>query len=264
MIAGRLSWWQGSLAELIYPRVCSFCDGTDPISPDFCICDSCAEAIQEIAEPLCEICGLPVPGLRDGGARSCGRCLSNPPAFGRARYGLRYKGAVRDAVVRFKYAGFLYVGRTLSELFVQAFERHFDRGEFDLIIPVPVHGKRLIRRGFNQSVILAERLSFRTTIPLDRVSLRKTKDTIPQVGLPKKRRTENLRNSFGISRPERIRGRRILLIDDVATTGSTIAEASRALIRGKASRVDALVLAVNLEPLPRSGSTNRNEHTSEP
>ena len=133
----------------------------------------------------------------------------------------------------------------LSPMFsMAAFERHYDRKEFDLIIPVPVHRKRLFQRGFNQAVILASKLSAKTRLPLYRRSLIKVKDTPPQARLPRAQRIANLRNSFGVHDPVNVRKKNVLLIDDVATTGSTIAEATKTLLKAGASRVDALVLAL--------------------
>ncbi|HMK36636.1 MAG TPA: ComF family protein, partial [Desulfomonilaceae bacterium] len=162
----------------------------------------------------------------------------------RARFGVYHDGMLRDALVRFKYQGDLYTGRALSELFVQAFYRHFSGEQFHVLIPVPIHVKRLTNRGFNQSLILAQRLSDATGIPVSRSGLRKITDTPPQVGLKRSERISNLKGSFGVFRPADVRGRRILLVDDVATTGSTIAECARTIRAAKAGRVDVLVLAL--------------------
>ncbi len=149
--------------------------------------------------------------------------------------------------LRFKFAGALHVATALSQILIEAFRRHFQPADFDLIVPVPIHRRRLIHRGFNQVVVLAEKLSQDTGIPLDRTSFKKIKDTPPQVGLTRPARVKNLRGSFGIQRSNRIRGRKVLLVDDVATTGSTIAEAAKTIMRGGAARVDVLVLAVRME-----------------
>jgi ComF family protein len=135
----------------------------------------------------------------------------------------------------------------MSQILTEAFRRHFRPADFDLIVPVPIHRRRLIHRGFNQVVVLAKKLSKDTDIPLDRTSFKKIKDTPPQVGLTRPARVKNLRGSFGIQRSNRIRDRKVLLVDDVATTGSTIAEAAKAIMRGGAARVDVLVLAVRME-----------------
>jgi ComF family protein len=148
--------------------------------------------------------------------------------------------------LRFKFAGFLYAGRALSDLLLETFEKHFEAEDFDRIVPIPIHDRRLAARGFNQAVILVERVAFATGIPFDRFTFRKMRDTRPQVGLSRRERIANLKGSFGVAHKEQVQGRRILLIDDVATTGSTIQEASRTLLKAGAVRVDALVLALRI------------------
>jgi ComF family protein len=155
---------------------------------------------------------------------------------------------VRNALVRFKYYGALHAARALSDLLIETFFRDLKPNEFSMIVPVPIHPRRLLQRGFNQTVVLAERLSQATSIPLDRRSLLKIKDTPPQVGLPRPERIKNLKGSFGVRSSSRIKDAKVLIVDDVATTGSTIREAAKTVMRGGAARVDALVLALRLEP----------------
>jgi len=241
-----------ALSALLFPRTCTFCDERLSEAGDSLLCNACLESIHAVAPPFCEGCGLPLPGIIGEEARYCGRCLSDPPTYGRARYGVQYEGPVRDAMVKFKYSRALHMGRGLSVLLLDAFYRHFQQGDFDFIVPVPMHRRRLVQRGFNQAAVLAERISRRILTPIDRTSLIKTKDTPPQVGLPRSQRIKNLKNAFAVSHPEKIRDRRILLIDDVATTGSTVNECSRTLLKAKAASVDALVLALRLAPSPGS------------
>lgn len=236
---------KGALSDLFLPPACGICDGTEEVEPHSFLCRACRSLVLEVEPPMCLTCGLPVPGVAFSDAGICGRCMKTPPPYGRTRYGLYYQGPVRDALLRFKYSGGLYASRPLARLLVEAFARHFDPDEFDVIVPVPVHRSRLISRGFNQVVILSERLARKTGIPLDRRSLVKTRRTIPQVGLEREKRLKNLSGSFGISRADRVKNRRVLLVDDVATTGATIAEASKALLKGRAARVDALVLCMS-------------------
>ncbi len=232
-----------ALLNTLFPRRCVFCD-SDRVEPKSFLCQKCYESIRVISHPFCSQCGLPVPGLAAQSEGLCGRCLSQPPLYSRARYGVYYEGPLREALIRFKYYAALTAGKTLSDLLIAAFQRHYDRGEFDVIIPVPVHRKRLFQRGFNQAVILAVNLSSKVTLPVDRRSLIKVKDTPPQAQLSRAQRISNLRNSFSAHDPVNVLEKNVLLIDDVATTGSTIAEATKTLLKAGAARVDALVLAL--------------------
>ncbi len=238
-----LSCLSRSFSSLFFPPVCGFC-GCALEDPDTVLCEGCADSLRIIHEDVCRQCGIPVPGLPSGADGLCGRCLTHPGRYERARYGVEYTGPLRDALIRFKFSGALHTGKGLGEILVGAFHRNFAPEEFDVILPVPLYPTRLAARGFNQVVVLAERLSPATGIPLDRTSFKKIRDTPPQVGLPRTERVKNLRGSFRVSRPDRIRERSVLLIDDVATTGSTVAEAAKTIARAGASRVTALVLAL--------------------
>jgi ComF family protein len=242
----ELSTLREALSDLLFPPRCAFCDDDSKDVSRCSFCEECLGSLRPIEPPICERCGMPVPSLMEPSAKFCGRCLSDPPPYTRARYGVQYEGALRDALLRFKFGGHLSVGRALSELLLETFEKHFASSDFDIIVPIPMYDRRLPSRGFNQAVILAEGVESGTGIPLDRFSFRKIKDTPPQVGLTRRERVANLKRSFSVSKPDRIRGRRILLIDDVATTGSTIEEASRTLLKAGAGRVEALVLALRM------------------
>jgi ComF family protein len=243
MLTAWLSFVQRALSDLFFPRTCSFCDSPH-VGVDSCLCETCRDSLRFLTHSVCHTCGLPVPGVADAETATCGRCLTQPPRYTMARYGTYYEGPLKDALVRFKYHAALHTGPGLSELLIQAFHRHFDESEFDVIVPVPIHLNKLRQRGFNQALVLAQRLSAETGIPLNRTTLKKMKDTPPQVGLTRRERLTNLKGAFGISKPAVIRDRRVLLVDDVATTGSTIAECSRTIVSEKAARVDVLVLAL--------------------
>jgi ComF family protein len=246
------------LAEVAFPRLCAFCSSDRNVDPDSMLCATCAGSVEPIRSPFCDRCGRPFPSFTGVPLHYCGECLSNPPAYHRARFDVEYEEPVRGAITRFKYGSAFQMARPLSLLLAQAFQDHFSDHEIDLILSIPMHRKSLIRRGFNQALVLAERLARHTGIPLDRNSCTKTKDTAPQAGLSRKERITNLRGSFGIARADRLAGRRVLLVDDVSTTGSTVREAARIIVKkGKAERVDVLVLAVRL---PSSGvSASRPE-----
>jgi len=119
----------------------------------------------------------------------------------------------------------------------------FDIRDYSLIIPVPLHPIRLRKRGFNQSVILARHIAHRFSLPLDFSALRRRVDTVPQVNLGKTERGKNIKGAFEVVCSEKIRDQKVLLVDDVYTTGSTVRECTRTLLRGRAKEVAVLTLA---------------------
>jgi ComF family protein len=258
-----------SLWAIFFPPSCAFCNSS---RAEFRtgICTSCLESVRRVSEPFCTQCGLPVPGLSLQESGLCGRCLIKPPPYRKARYAVYYEGPLRDALISFKFGRALDVSRTLSHFMVEAFHKHFSSDEFDIIIPVPLHQSRLLQRGFNQAVILGHHIAASTGLPLERSTLLKVKDTPPQVGLPRAQRVANLRNSFATKDTGKIRGKRVLLVDDVATTGSTLTEAAKTLMKSGATTVGTLALALrtadslNLAPRVLDVNEQANSRLEEP
>ena len=180
----------------------------------------------------------------------CGRCLTKTPPYDKARYGVYYEQFVRAGVTRLKFHASLFNVRPIAELLISAFYRHYPDEKFDAIIPVPVHRKRLVGRGFNQVITISERLSKETGIVLDRTSLVKSRDTKPQVGLSRARRLVNLKNAFKVSCAEKISNKRILIVDDVSTTGTTVSEAAKAVRKAGAVYVAVMVVALRTKNQP--------------
>jgi ComF family protein len=237
------SSFKDALSDLFFPPVCPFCDSPD-VDSGGGLCSDCVESIHKIEEPFCRQCGLPLSESHAAGTLFCGQCLTGSPAYHEARYGVRYKGALREGLKRFKYGGALYATDALSDLLIDTFHKHYKPDQFDLILPIPIHRKKLRERGFNQVIVLAENLSRHAGIPVDRTCLKKLLDTPPQASLTRQERLGNLRGSFLVTRPGAIKNKRVLLVDDVATTGSTISEAARTVKKAGAARIDALVLAL--------------------
>ncbi|MBI5568450.1 MAG: ComF family protein [Desulfomonile tiedjei] len=246
MIRAYIREVRESFSSLLFPPVCSFCDALGTEEP-FDLCRSCQCALKWVSPPFCEHCGRPLVGLSSDGINYCGRCLSAPPPYTRARYAVFYEGGLRDGLLRFKYHAALHVGGTLSALLIEAFEKYWRPEDFHLILPVPVHRKRLVQRGFNQALLLARKLSRVSGIPVAPRTLVKIRDTRPQVGLTLKERKINLSKSFGIACAQDVRDRSILLVDDVATTGTTLAEASKTILDAGAQSVQALALALRAD-----------------
>lgn len=238
-----------ALAELLFPTLCLSCGTVMPAREGHPFCGGCRAGLRLITSPLCPSCGIPYPP-DEGPDHLCGRCLLKKPSFRASRsYGL-YEAVLHDAVHAFKYRGNLTLGEQLGRLMADHDYPSFRIEDYELIVPVPLHRRRLRQRGFNQSVHLAREVSRRRGIPLDFLALRRVVDTESQAGLKKDERQSNMKSAFSVTAPERIRGRRILLVDDVHTTGSTLGECARTLLKEGAESVGTLTLARAIqEPL---------------
>jgi len=230
------------IADIIFPPRCIACgellERHDPLP----FCPPCMAGIHFIGSPLCPRCGTPFPAA-EGEDHLCGGCLITERPYAVARSVGRYEETLLMAIHRFKYRGKTGIGDLLSRIMADFADKTWDMTVFERILPVPLHRRRLRERGFNQAVILARGLSKRFNIPLDFTALRRDLFTPPQVGLDRKQRLANVRGAFTVAHPERIVGRRLLLVDDVYTTGSTLTECARVLIRAKAEAVAILTLA---------------------
>lgn len=151
-------------------------------------------------------------------------------------------GTIRQAILLFKYGGRLSLGRHLGRLMVEVADRLLDPREFDLLIPVPLHPKREQERGFNQATLLAKEVGRGCGLPVGRRLLRRVRATEAQRGA-RKEREANVKGAFRVDRPEKVNGRRVLLIDDVFTTGATVSECAKALMAAGAAEVAVYTLA---------------------
>jgi len=206
------------------------------------ICPDCLSKIRWIEPPLCTLCGVPFLSSEVEN-HPCGACLTRGKYFTMARAVGYYEGPLREAIHRWKYEEKNYLTLFFGEKLAEGFCRYWDPQSFDLIIPVPLHSKRLRERGFNQALLLVKELSRRTRIPYSKRLLQKRILTPPQVNLSGGEREKGVRGSFHIQRDEEIEGKSILLVDDVYTTGATVNECSKVLLKAGAERVDVLTIA---------------------
>ena len=238
-----LSFLKNSLFSAVMPEVCLFC-GSVGLNGDSSICPECQSSIRWVSQPFCKVCGQPLRTGSSVNPNLCGTCLSSPPIYDTARYGLYYENSVRAAITRFKFDSSLSNSKPLADFLVQTFYRYYADVKFDVILPAPLHTKRLLSRGFNQTVILSRRLSKITGIPLDRTSIVKVRNTEPQARLSRSKRLSNLSNAFEIKHVKQIIGKRVLIVDDVSTTGATITEAAKVVKKAGAGYIGILVLAL--------------------
>ncbi|MBS3920764.1 MAG: ComF family protein [Deltaproteobacteria bacterium] len=212
------------------------------------ICPDCLSKIRWIEPPLCTLCGTPFLSRRIEN-HPCGACLTRRKYFTMARAVGYYEGPLREAIHRWKYEEKSYLTSFFGEKLAEGFRRYWGPGSFDLLVPVPLHSKRLRERGFNQALLLAKELSQRTRIPYSKRLLQKRISTPPQVHLSGRKREKGVKGSFHIQRDEAIKGKTILLVDDVYTTGATVNECSKVLLKAGAERVDVLTVAHAIKQL---------------
>jgi ComF family protein len=231
-----------SLVDVVFPPRCIACDHILEDQEDRPFCPPCVSLICYITSPLCPCCGIPLPGA-EGTDHFCGDCLRARPPFSVARSVARYETILLDAIHTFKYNGKITNGQVLGKMMAEYEYHDFNISSYSLIIPVPLHRRRLRERGFNQAVILAKEIAGRFSLPLDLRSLKRRIFTEAQVGLGKDRRASNVKGAFDVSDSEKIAGQKIILVDDVYTTGSTVRECAGILMKNKAAEVAVLTLA---------------------
>ncbi len=231
------------LAELLaFPSVCRRC-GTLLENPgEGLVCPACWAALAPCRAPHCPACGRFFDG--DGDSHPCASCLRRTSPLDAVRSAARYDGAVKEILLLFKYRGLRPLGRPLA-LFL-----HRTLGEddppwkdADLLVPVPLHRARRRERGFNQAGVLARELSRLTEVPWTGRVLRKTTPLRQQAGRSAVERRRAVRGVFRAVRPGAVRGRVVVLVDDVCTTGSTLGECARVLKRAGAAEVRAVTVA---------------------
>lgn len=233
-----------SLLNLIYPERCYVCSRPIARRRECGICAGCRAKVAalKIKPPRCPSCGLPFRSFQDTSEHLCGNCILHAPPYSGARSFGYYSAELSRTIQGFKFQGKKNFIGLLAPLLEGTFLESWTRADFDLLMPVPLHPKRRRERGYNQSEILARSLARRLALPWS-PALARVRPTAPQVGLTDAQRQENVRGAFHCRRPEQVSKRRILLIDDVMTTGATVASAAKALLDAGALRVSVLTVA---------------------
>jgi len=238
-----------SLITVIYPSQCRHCDESLTPSDGHYICKSCWQQVEFIEKPYCEVCGFPLnPGaaLTDK-VSSCDRCREREKGiktwFRKARSIAYYDSAVGEAIRLLKYSGKTVMAKPLANLMIEAMPAFFGMEDYDYIIPMPSHKKSKRKRGYNQMELIGQRVSRAIGIPIEMRSFIKTRNTRQLAGLSYEERFEEIRNAFDVPDPSELAGKKVLLIDDVFTSGATVAESAKTLARkGKIKYVDVFTL----------------------
>lgn len=234
------------LVDTVLPPVCAACQ--EPIGSRDALCPACWAEVDFLTPPLCHRLGIRLP-YSTGGVMISAAAAARPPVFDRARAVAHYDAALRRLVHRFKFQDHYELRRLFAIWLEHAGQELL--ADADLIVPVPLTRGRLLWRRFNQAAVLANELSQRTGVPAEALALRRIKPTRSQVGLSLSERRLNVRGAFAVSaqRRRRIEGRRVLLIDDVITTGATADACARALYKAGAAGVDVLAVGRVDSPL---------------
>jgi ComF family protein len=242
-----LKYFGAGLLEFFLPRMCLFCG--DPVgeTAPVAVCPACEAQITWVASPLCTCCGR-VFESRDGADRVCGDCQEEPPPFVRARAAVIYESPSDDdlkkrpvfkAITGFKFSRQMAFLPVMQHWLQQPLCLELV-ADADLLAPVPLHPKRIKHRGFNQSLLLAQAFP---GAPVAREAVIRTRHTMPQVRLNPEERHKNVKGAFAVTDPARVKGKHVLLVDDLYTTGATVKECARVLRRAGASRVEVLTVA---------------------
>jgi len=229
--------------HVIFPATCAACKMPLWDDPVPFVCRACWETVVPISGPCCPHCGGPFASpvaLQHSPTHECGACRTKPPAFTQTWSLFPYQSPLKEAIILFKYRG----KRSLTKPFLQTMIPALPTlPTIDVLMPVPLHPQRLREREYNQSLLLAHGLSQHLQIPLLLSCLLRVRPTVPQTSLSKKERLTNLHRAFAVNDASRIKGQRILLIDDVFTTGTTLHECAKTLRKAGSGPVYGLTLA---------------------
>jgi ComF family protein len=229
-----------ALLDFALPPRCAGCAGV--IEEVGAFCPDCWGEMEWLGNGGCRTCGLPLAATD---ADTCGRCLAEPPPLDRLRAAVAYDDRSRSIVLRLKYGRKVALARTMARYMTPLGDPGRSAA---LVMPVPLHRRRLWSRGFNQSGLVARELAKGWGYPFEVALLRRTKATVPLKGMSHNQRRKAVAGAFAVVDPERIKGREIILVDDVLTSGSTAEACARALRKAGAARVELICWARVVRP----------------
>ena len=242
---GIVQHWFKTGLGLVYPEICQLCHARRAEPHDGLVCLQCQSHVRFIRPPFCQRCGLPFDGELTTPFQ-CANCHELELHFSFARSAVVAKTVVLEAIHRYKYSRALWFEPFLAGLLLSEAVPLLPRENWDLIVPVPLHPFKLREREFNQAESLAAHLSRAANIPLDGKSLRRITPTATQTRLTRAQRAANMKNAFAVPPGTRLTGKRIILVDDVFTTGATTSACARSLHRAGAANVCVWTVARGL------------------
>ncbi|HMJ90143.1 MAG TPA: ComF family protein [Candidatus Acidoferrum sp.] len=237
-----LRTWTDAALSFFYPEVCALCEAERATHLDGFVGPACRAEVRVIESPFCDRCGLPFEGDITNDFE-CTNCREMELDFCWARSAVVARGPVLEAIHRFKYQRQLWFETFLGELLVTAATEPLRWDHWDALVPVPLFPVKQREREFNQAERLARKLSVATGIPVDATLLRRMVATPSQTRLTRKQRADNMRNAFALRRPQRLKGMKFVMIDDVFTTGATTSACAKILLKAGAERVAVWTLA---------------------
>lgn len=228
--------WAGAALALLYPENCQLCLKARATPAEGFVCSECRGGARLIKPPFCQQCGRPFPGAITV-EFTCSVCQGAGWKFVRARSAAEAKGPVLEVIHRYKYARALWFEPFLAGLLIQQALPEVGRGEFDCVVPVPLHPVKQREREFNQAERLARRLAAAARLPLNPKAVVRVAPTRTQTLLTREERLANVRRAFAPRPGARLNGARVLLVDDVLTTGATTSACAGALLAAGAASV---------------------------
>lgn len=223
------------ILEWLYPSVCVFCEKICKEG----ICAECRKSVGIIEEPRCKKCGKPI---RREEAEFCHDCEREELCYEQGRSLWLHQKPVSSSIYAFKYKNRRVYGEVYGREMAKRFEKLIRLWEIDVIVPVPLHRKKRKKRGYNQAEIVAEEIGLRVGIPVDKELVKRKVNTTPQKEFTRKERRKNLKNAFAVTK--KVRGKRVLIIDDIYTTGSTVHSIGVQLQKAGAEKTYFLTISI--------------------
>jgi len=243
-MAGMNKVFNNTLASLraLFPSKCLNCGMAGGYAG---LCAECHGLVRMPGPNLCALCARPLDftyEIDTGAEYFCGECRLDPPPFDAAMYALPYDDPIRKVIHAFKFSYSPYLAHPLAEMGNERLAPWLARRRGAVILPVPLHWRRLYWRGYNHAYLLASRLGRQAGLKVEEGVLRRTRNTDTQYGLTKKQRGENVKAAFAVKAPQMVAGRDIVLFDDIITTGATARECCKELWKAKPNSVTVAML----------------------